>query len=330
LFGSATIFAIGGETHLTDSGRDGRNAKVLRTFCWLAVAFAAPAHGAERPRIVGIANIAVKVDNLDEARKFYAGVVGMAEAFATKDPAMAGDLACFKVNDHQYVEVSPTLKGESEDRLIRIGFETKDARKLRDYLAAKSIPVPARIGKDANGNRSFVVRDPDGHTVQFVQYMPGSIHSRDFGKHLTATRISDHMLHVGVRVVDPAKADAFYKDILGFRLQWKGGPTDNRFEWISMMVPDGYDWIEYMVRETPPTPQQLGVLHHYALSTMDMQQVYKTVVERGYKPPREPAIARDGRWLLQLYDKNFTRTETMIRKPVETPCCSPNLDDIKQ
>jgi len=33
------------------------------------------------------------------------------------------------------------------------------------------------------------------------------------------------MLHVGIRVVDPAKSDAFYKDILGFRLQWKGGPN---------------------------------------------------------------------------------------------------------
>ncbi|MGA2198013.1 MAG: VOC family protein, partial [Bryobacteraceae bacterium] len=226
--------------------------------------------------------------------------------------------------------VSPTLKDQNQDRLIRIGFETDDARKLRDYLAAKGVQVPARIGKDANGNRSFVVQDPDGHSVEFVQYMPGSIHSRNFGRHLAATRISDHLLHVGVRVVDPARADAFYKNILGFRLQWKGGPTDDRFEWISLMVPDGYDWIEYMVRETTPTPRTLGVLHHYALSTTDIQQVYKTVVERGYQPPQEPAIARDGRWLLQLYDKDFTRTEMMVRKPVQTPCCSPNLDDIKQ
>jgi catechol 2,3-dioxygenase-like lactoylglutathione lyase family enzyme len=276
---------------------------------------------AERPRITGIANIAVKTDNMAEARRFYSGVVGLAEAFAT------GDLVHFKVNDRQFVEVSPTLKGESEDRLIHIGFETNDARKLRDYLASKGVQVPAKIEKDANGNRSFVVQDPDGHSVQFVQYMRGSVQSRDAGKHLAASRISDHMLHVGVLVKDPEKADAFYKDILGFRLQWKGGRSDDRFEWISLMVPDGYDWIEYMVRDTKPTPQQLGVLNHYALSTMDVQQIYKTVVERGYKPPQEPAIARDGRWLLQLYDKNFTRTEMMIRKPVQKPCCSPNLDD---
>jgi lactoylglutathione lyase len=304
--------------------------KLLKTLCGLAVVFAVSAAGGERPRIVGIANIALKVDNLQQARKFYSGVVGMAEAFATRDPAVAGDLACFKVNDRQYVEVSPTLKDENEDRLIRIGFETNDARKLRDYLAGKGVQVPARIDKDANGNRSFVVKDPDGHSVQFVQYMPGSIHSRNFGKYLSATRISDHILHVGVRVVDPAKSDAFYKEVLGFRLQWKGGSTDDHFDWISMMVPDGYDWIEYMVREAAPTPRQLGVLNHYALSTMDIQQVYKNVVERGYQPPQPPNIARDGRWLLQLYDHNFTRTEMMIRKPVQTPCCSPNLDDIRQ
>jgi catechol 2,3-dioxygenase-like lactoylglutathione lyase family enzyme len=296
---------------------------LVRRFAWLAVALAVSLPAADRPRIVGIANIAVKTDNMEEARKFYSGVVGLAEAFTTND------LTSFKVNDRQYVEVSPTLKTPSEDRLIHIGFETSDARKLRDYLAAKGVEVPAKVVKDAGGDLSFVVKDPDGHSVQFVQYIAGSIHTRDFGKHLAPTRISDHMLHVGVLVRDPAKADAFYKDILGFRLQWKGGPADNKFEWISLMVPDGYDWIEYMVRDTTPTPQQLGVLHHYALGTLDIQQVYKTVMERGYNPPKPPAIARDGRWLLQLYDKNFTRTEMMVRKPVETPCCSPNLDDFK-
>jgi lactoylglutathione lyase len=302
---------------------------VYKPWYLLACVFVLVVHAADRPRITGIANIAVKVSDLEEARKFYSGIVGLDEAFETKDAQVPGTLACFKVNDHQYVEVSPTLKSESEDRLIRIGFETSDARKLRDYLGGKGVAVPAKVERDPNGNRSFTVQDPDGHSVQFVEYLKGSVHSRNFGKHLSDKRISDHMLHVGVRVLDPAKADAFYKDILRFRLQWKGGPTDARIEWISMMAPDGYDWIEYMVREGALTPQQLGVLHHYALGTTDIQKVYATVMERGYKPPREPNIARDGRWLLQLYDKNYTRTEMMVRKPVQTPCCSPNLDDYK-
>ena len=39
--------------------------------------------------------------------------------------------------------------------------------------------------------------------------------------------------------------------------------------------------------------------------------------------------AAANRGLLQLYDRNYTRTEMIIRKPVQTPRCSPNLDDFK-
>jgi hypothetical protein len=35
---------------------------------------------------------------------------------------------------------------------------------------------------------------------------------------------------------------------------------------------------------------------------MDIQKPYQTVIERGYKPPREPVLARDGRWLANFYD----------------------------
>jgi catechol 2,3-dioxygenase-like lactoylglutathione lyase family enzyme len=281
----------------------------------------------KRPKITGIANFAAKVDNLDEARKFYKGVAGFEEAFTTKDAAVAGELVAFKVNDRQFVEISPTLKGD-EDRLIRVGFETADARGLRDYLASKGVEVPAKVDTDVNGNRSFVVTDPDGHTIQFVQYMKGSVHVKDTGKHLSPTRISDHILHVGLQVKDVAKADAFYKDILGFRLQWKGGPRDDAFQWISMMVPDGYDWLEYMVRPEKLTVQQLGVMHHYCLETKDIQKLHQDVVARGYTPQNPPAVhARDGRWLMQMYDKNLTRTEVMVRKAAQKACCSPNYDD---
>jgi lactoylglutathione lyase len=301
--------------------------RIRRHITCLAALAAMPAWAQQRPPIIGIASIAVKVDHLDEARKFYSGVVGLEEAFTVRDAGGASGHVCFKVNDRQYVEVSPELKSETEDRLIRIGFETTDARKLWDYLKSRKVDVPALNGKDLNGNLSFVVTDPEGHSVQFVQYLKGSLQSRNFGRRLSASRISDHILHVGIRVKDPERADRFYKDILGFRLLWKGGPTDAHMDWISLLVPDGHDWVEYMVRENDPTPQQLGVMHHYCLGTLDIQTAYKKILERGYKPPQEPHIARDGRWLMNLFDRNLTRTEVMIRKPVETPCCSPMHDD---
>ena len=279
-----------------------------------------------RPPIVGVADITVKTENLDTARRFYSGVVGLTEAFETTPVKGGVPRVTFKVNDHQYVNVSPGLEGD-EDRLVSIGFETSNARALREYLALKNIDVPATVEKDPSGNLSFYVKDPEGHSVEFVQYLPDSIHSRNFGKQISDKRLSDHILHVGIRVVDPVRADKFYKDVLGFRLMWKGGRTDTHFDWISLLVPDGHDWVEYMVTEAQPTPKELGVLHHYCLGTLDIQKAYNTVVERGYNPPKPPNIARDGRWLLQLYDDNFTRTELMVRKPVETPCCSQMTDD---
>lgn len=290
-------------------------------------AFLLPASWAtERPAIIGIANFVVKTDDLEEVRRFYTGVLGYQEVFKHRRPGVPADLTAFKVNDHQYIEVAQTLTNESDDKLIQIGFETKDARKLRDYLAEKGVAVPAKVGKDLDGNYSFLVKDPEGHAVEFVEYVNGSIHSKNFGKALSDRRISDHMLHVGVHVKNPDAQDKFYKDILGFRFQWKGGPQDDRIDWLSYMVPDGNNWIEYMISRDTPSPQQLGVWHHVCVGTLDIQSLYKTVVSRGYTPRREPNIARDGRWLLQLYDKHNTRTEVMIRKPVEKPCCSENLD----
>ena len=282
-----------------------------------------------RPPITNIANFVVKTGSLDEARKFYSGVLGYEEVFRHRR-AIAGtaEIAAFKVNDHQYIEVAPTLQNESDDKLIQIGFETKDARKLRDYLSSKGVDVPARDAKDPDGNYSFVVKDPEGHSVEFVEYVKGSLQSKYAGKAVSDRRISDHILHVGVHVKSPEAQDKFYKDILGFRFLWQGGPRDDRLDWISLLTPDGDNWIEYMVMHDgpPPTPQQLGVWHHVCVGTLDMPAVYKTVMDRGYKPPREPSIARDGRMLLQLYDTHNTRTEVMIRKPVQKPCCSENMD----
>ncbi|HUA63013.1 MAG TPA: VOC family protein [Verrucomicrobiae bacterium] len=281
-----------------------------------------------RPPITTIANFVVKTDNLDDARKFYSGVLGYDEVFRHKR-AISGtaDLAVFKVNEHQYIEVAQTLEKESDDKLIQIGFETSDARKLRDYLASRGVAVPARVPRDSDGNYSFIVKDPEGHNVEFVEYLKGSLQSRYAGKGLSSRRISDHILHVGVHVRSPEAQDKFYKDILGFRFLWQGGPRDDRVDWISLLTPDGDNWIEYMVmHDGPPTPQQLGVWHHVCVGTLDIQAVYKSVVDRGYKPQREPSVARDGRILLQLYDQHNTRTEVMVRKPVQKPCCSENMD----
>jgi len=300
---------------------------VIASLFLLSIALAA--EGPKRPRITGVASFAVKVANMADARTFYSGVLGLDEAFVIKNPIGGPDLATFKINDTQYVYVAPDLKDPNESRLLFVGFETNDAKGLRTYLASKGIPVPASVAADAEGNLSLFVQDPEGNAVQFIQYRSSSTQGRSKGKFLSPRRLSDHALHVGYRIKDPEKLDAFYKDILGYRLIWKGGNRDDRFDWISLAVPDGSQWIEYMVNTGTPSPRQLGVLNHLALGTLDIEGVHKHIVERGYADKADPAIGRDGRWLMHLYDKDFTRTEFMIRKPVKEPCCSPITDVIK-
>ncbi len=278
-----------------------------------------------RPPIVGVAHIGLYTDNVAASRAFFGKVLGFAEPFFLNNPDGSLMLTYFKVNDHQYIEIFPGLKNPTQDRLSHIAFETRNARSLRDYLASRGEKVPATIKPGLDGNLSFEVHDPDGHTVEFVQYMPGSLHSRNFGKFLPATRISKRMIHVGVTVRDRAAADRFYRDILGFREMWHGGMTDTRTDWVDMRVPEGTDWLEYMLNVHNPTPKQLGVMHHLALGVSSVAAAYKIVLAHGYTPPGRPQIGRDGKWQLNLYDPNFTRVELMEPKPVRKPCCSPML-----
>jgi lactoylglutathione lyase len=303
-------------------------ATIALLLCWTGLGLVAQT-GPKRPPITGVASFAARVSDMTEARAFYSGVLGLEEAFTVKNPVGGSDLTTFKINDTQYVYVAPDLKDPDESRLLFVGFETTDARALRDYLASRGVDVPASVAADPQGNLSLFVKDPEGNTIQFIQYQPSSVHLRSRGKFISPKRLSDHALHVGYRIRDVEALDRFYKDILGYRLIWKGGGRDDRFDWISMAVPDGNQWIEYMVNTGTPTPRQLGVLNHLALGTLDIEAAHKQIVDRGYTDKAVPSIGRDGRWLMHLYDKDLTRTEFMIRKPVKEPCCHPITDVIK-
>lgn len=294
---------------------------------WILISGIRTAHTqppTKRPPIVGVSHIGLRTDNLAAARKFYGQMLGFQEPFMLDNPDGGGLLLTyFKLNDHQYVEVFPELNDPKQDRLSHISFETTDAEQLRAYLASRGVKVPDKLEPMLDGNRGFDVEDPDGHDVEFVEYRPGSLHSRNFGKFLGPDRISDHMIHVGVVVKDRAAADHFYKDILGFQEIWHGGMDDKTTDWVDMRVPDGSDWLEYMLNVHDPDPKELGVMHHLALGVPSVKAGYETVLKRGLKPEEKPEIGRDGKWQLSLYDPNFTRVELMEPKPVRTPCCSP-------
>jgi hypothetical protein len=64
-------------------------------------------------------------------------------------------------------------------------------------------------------------------------------------------------------------------------------------------------------------------MHHLALGVPSVAEGYQTLLKRGMDlKDQKPKIGRDGKWQLNLYDPNYTRTELMEPKPVEKPCCS--------
>jgi lactoylglutathione lyase len=278
----------------------------------------------DRPPITGVAHIGLNVSDMAKADEFYGHALGFAH-FSLDKPAGGLMLNYYKVNDHQYIEVYPNLKSPTADRLSHIAFETTDANKLRDYLAAKGVKVPATLKPGLDKNYSFMIKDPDGHDVEFVQYVAGGLHASKFGTLLPDTRVSDHMIHVGFTIADRAAADHLYKDILGFKLMWYGGMNDTETKWVDMRVPEGTDWLEYMLNVKNPSPKTLGVVNHLALGVKSIQPAYQAVLSHGYKPDQPPKIGRDGKWQLNLYDPDLTRAELMEFKPTETPCCSPMI-----
>lgn len=270
---------------------------------------------ADRPPIVGIAHIAFQVSDLAKAQAFYRDLLGYEDGFRLHKEDGTTRLVYFKVNDRQYIEISPGLPPEQDDRLSHIALETTNLEALRQYLAEKGVKVPEKVNKGQDGNINMTVTDPDGHRVEFVQYVAGSLHTKAKGSYLNARRISDRMLHVGITVADVAAADRFYKDVLGFSEIWRGGTNDTTTSWINMKLPDSTDYVEYMLVTGKVDRQRLGVLHHVALQVPDMQKALETLRERplGWdsKHVRPPQVGRNNRWQLNLFDPDGSRTELM-------------------
>ncbi|MFN8000839.1 MAG: VOC family protein [Acidobacteriota bacterium] len=272
----------------------------------------------KRPLILGIAHIAFQVSDLSKAREHYGELLGYDEAFQIRNQDNSLALTYFKVNERQYLEIFPGLPPDKDDRLLHLAFETNDLEGLRQYLLAKGVKAPDKVNQGRDGNLNFTVTDPDNHRIEFVQYRLGSLHTRAKGRFATSRRISDRILHAGLTVKDAAAADKFYKDILGFSEIWRGGRDEQTINWINMRVPDGTDYLEYMLVTENPTRQQLGSLHHVALLVPDMQKALDALRERVGDPTliRSPQVGRNRRWQLNLFDADGSRAELMEPFPI--------------
>ena len=124
----------------------------------LLAVFPLIAQQAPRPAITGLAFARFYEADPVAAKRFYTGELGLR---AVPGPDGSTD---YQVNAQQWIETVPHAGPDPDDRLSAVGFTTRDAAALRNYLAAKGYPAvePLHQGR-------FAVHDPEGRLIYFVQ-----------------------------------------------------------------------------------------------------------------------------------------------------------------
>ncbi len=284
------------------------------------------ATGPARPAITGISHMAVYTTDAAGAEHFYAHDLGATKMSDPEDPRGVR----YYFSPVQFVEVLPLPPGDSSNsRLAHVGWETASADAMRKYLLAQGVPVTDHLHQGSDRSVWFSLKDPEGNEVQFVQPPPANTRPK-----VTPDLLSSHMIHVGFLVQSRFAEDQFYRKVLGFRPYWYGGQKPGRLDWVSQQVPNGTDWLEYMLlanrgagsanlRNIPQA--QLGVMNHFSLGVRNMESTVTLLTRENRLSAKHvgPQIGLDGKWQYNLFDPDDTRVELMEFQPVTKPCCSP-------
>jgi catechol 2,3-dioxygenase-like lactoylglutathione lyase family enzyme len=277
----------------------------------------------QRPEITGISHLAVYTSDAAATDRYYRVVLGAEKQPDPENPQ--GVKYAFGAT--QYIEVLPLPANAGINRMDHAAFNTVDAEGVRKYLASKGWKTPAAVTKGSDGSRWFAVLDPEGNKIQFVQ--PAANAKAPDNPNV----IGSHIIHVGFLVHSREVQDNFYRELLGFKPYWYGGMQDDKVDWVSQQVPDGHDWVEYMLTSGPSgtgipanmTQQTLGVLDHFAIGEKSVEDAFK-VLQAGNRlegrHDASPKIGKDGKGQFNMYDPDGIRAELMDFHATEKPCCS--------
>ncbi|MGA8728509.1 MAG: VOC family protein [Terracidiphilus sp.] len=276
------------------------------------------------PKITGISHLAVYTSNPSATDHYYREIIGLAKEPDPENPQGVR----YMVNATQYVEVLPLPPGSGINRLDHTAYNTSSAEGMRTYLAAKGWKTPDKVMRGSDGSRWFAILDPEGNKVEFVQ-PPANAKAPE-----EPNAIGHQIIHVGMLVHDRAREDTFYRDLLDFKPYWFGGMKEGKIDWVSQQVPNGHEWLEYMLTSGPSgsgipatmSQHQLGVLDHVSIGEISVPDAYKMLVagnRLGGVHDDAPKIGKDGKYQFNLYDPDGIRTELMNFHATDKPCCSP-------
>jgi catechol 2,3-dioxygenase-like lactoylglutathione lyase family enzyme len=268
--------------------------------------------------ILGLAGITLRVSDLDRARRYYDGVLGLAEAFTLKDGAGRTTAIFFKINDDQYVEVVPGLRPETVSRQVRVLFQSFDLKRLHATYSARGLN-PSAIAQSPDGNPVFRVVGPDGATLDFIEYATDSKQSAARGTLLDPRRLSRHLQHVGMYVRNSEAVRAFYQDKLGFpRGRQLPGGRGEYLEFLPASIADRFLQTKSPRLDGNDTADSdryerevMGAIQHLGIEVPEMRVARDLAQERGKLTHLQVRVhlGNTRRWLMHLFDPDGSCTE---------------------
>jgi catechol 2,3-dioxygenase-like lactoylglutathione lyase family enzyme len=301
------------------------------TLCCVSLLFAASlsAQTPQRPKIYGIAYVRIKSSDFQKAAETYSKILGLTTGtygcIGVTNP-------CYVVNAMQHVELAHADAGTPGSWLDEVAFRTNDVSKMREYLLSQGAYI-STVQTTPDGKPFIEAEDPEHNHIGFIELGKGVALTP-----LSPTQVSPRIFHAGFVVRDLATVRHFYMDQLGFRLYWKGGfkdlppgtaEKDSDIDWFEIQVPNGDDWVEFMMNIAPNADhQELGVQNHFCLGVPNMPKALDQLHKNGLALDSKYAddkseIGRDGKWQFDIFDPDWTRIEFMEPSPAQDPCCNP-------
>jgi len=274
-----------------------------------------------RPRITGISHVGYFVSDLPKAIAFWHDFLGFDESYSLKKKDNQDVRVAFiKTNDHQHIELFNEPPTSPPSMMSHLCFTVDDIEAMRTYLRSMGFDVKPGDGvKTQTGDYAFEIRDPDGMLVEFVQSLPTGLEGKAAGKFEPDTRISTKIYHLGFLVGNSQKSMDFYGKVLGFHETWRGGADPKQLSWINMRVPDGTDYVEFMLYSKLPQGSY-GTKNHIALAVPDIAKAVAILESRpafkDYGKDLKIAIGVNQKRQVNIYDPDGTRVEMMEENTV--------------
>jgi catechol 2,3-dioxygenase-like lactoylglutathione lyase family enzyme len=211
----------------------------MRWFWTLALAvFCAFQQGAQAQgtAVTGIAHVAYRASDLEKELAFLQKL-GFEESFGF--PLGGKTMQAFvKVNDREFIEVYRQTDAAQPLGWMHICYESDDLKGLYELYAGRGLKLTP-LKKAGAGNLLFTLQDPEDRVTEFTQYMPGSLHTLDRGKHLGGTRVATELAGVEFPVPDLAAAKQFYGAGMGFATEegkagLKARVTSQAYPWVQV------------------------------------------------------------------------------------------------